>query len=117
MGSVYGKKFDKIARMLRAEFPVGVPVSIQTVPKLKCDESGDSLYGVCLTSVNSRGTVKKFVIQICRGLSLDTAVYTLMHEWAHAIDHLEHGECGDRPHRDSWGKHYARIWRAHTGEK
>jgi len=47
MGSVYGKKFDKVARFLRKEFPLGVPVVVRTVEKLRCTDSGDLLFGVC----------------------------------------------------------------------
>ena len=115
MGSVYGKKFDKVSRLLRREFPVGVPVTIKTVVKLRCTDTGDLLFGSCLASTTSRGKVKKFVIEIARGLSLDTAIDTLMHEWAHATDQLENGTPERRPHRDSWGAHYARIWRAYAG--
>ena len=117
MGSVYGKKFDKVSRLLRREFPLGVPVIIKTVIKLKCTDTGDILFGSCLALATSRGKVNKFVIEISRGLSLDTAIDTLMHEWAHATDQLENGTPERRPHRDSWGAHYARIWRAYTGEK
>tara|TARA_B100000745_G_scaffold249676_3_gene171757 strand:+ start:379 stop:732 length:354 start_codon:yes stop_codon:yes gene_type:complete len=117
MGSVYGKKFDKVARFLRKEFPLGVPVVVRTVEKLRCVDSGDLLFGACYSSTTTRGKTKKFVIEVARGLSLDTAIDTLMHEWAHATDQLENGTPERRPHRDSWGAHYARIWRVYTGEK
>ncbi len=113
MGSYYGKKFDKVARNLRKRAPVSVPVAIKTVPTLKGD-CGAPLYGHCLATLTSRGKIESFEIAIVRGLPLDTAIDTLLHEWAHAVDQIENGsDCGHGP---KWGAAYAKMWRLYTGE-
>ena len=117
MRSVYGKKFDKVVKLLRKEFPLGVPTIVRTVGKLRCEESGELIYGQCSSSENSKGVVKKFLVEVARDLPLGLAIDTLLHEWAHATDHLENGDPDRHPHRNSWGVHYARIWRVYAGEK
>lgn len=117
MRSVYGKKFDKVTRMLRIEFPLGVPTTVKTVKNLKCGESGELICGQCISSENSKGVAKGFLVEIARDLPLSVAIDTLLHEWAHATDHLANGDPSMHPHRNSWGVHYARIWRAYAGEK
>jgi hypothetical protein len=116
MSSFYGKKFDKVVQMLRKEFPLGVPIAVKTVKKLRCRDGGELLYGQCSSSSNSKGVVKKFVVEVDRDLPLGLAIDTLLHEWAHATDHLKNGDSGAHPHRNSWGVHYACIWRAYSGE-
>lgn len=117
MRSVYGKKFDKVVKLLRKEFPLGVPTTVKTVKKLRCEENGEEIYGQCSSSENSKGVVKKFLVEVARDLPLGLAIDTLLHEWAHATDHLENGDPCMHPHRNSWGVHYARIWRVYAGEK
>lgn len=115
MSSYYGKKFDKVVRNLKKRAPLPVPVSVRTFPKLKCDESGALLYGHCVATLNYRGKIESFEIAIVRGLPLDTAIDTLLHEWAHAVDQIENGSgCGHGP---KWGAAYAKMWRLYTGEE
>ena len=118
MRSVYGKKFDKAVRVLRKRCPLPVPVSIRTRKTLKCRESGHDLYGQCIAYVSRRNRIKSFTIEIVRGLPFDTAMDTLLHEWAHAVDQIDNGADDDmHPHRKSWGEAYAKVLRAYIDEE
>jgi|TARA_R110000824_G_scaffold82768_9_gene207471 hypothetical protein len=117
MSSKYGKQFDKALRLLREKLPLSVPVSVRTKEELKCDETGEDLFGQCMAHFNRRKRVTRFTIDIVRGLEVETAVDTLLHEWAHAVDQMENGDAKDEDaHRDSWGAAYAKAWRAFTDE-
>jgi len=117
MSSKYGKKFDKALRLLRDKLPISVPVRVRTKEELVCEESGEDLFGQCMAHFNRRKRVTRFTIDIVRGLEVETAVDTLLHEWAHAIDQMENGDAKDGDaHRDSWGAAYAKVWRVFTDE-
>jgi|TARA_R110002051_G_scaffold181247_4_gene250713 hypothetical protein len=117
MSSIYGKKFDKALRVLRKKLRLSVPVLVRTKKELKCEENGEDLFGTCMAHFNSRKRVTKFTIEIVRGLEVETAIDTLLHEWAHAMDLMENGNAEDEDaHRDSWGAAYAKAWRAFTDE-
>jgi hypothetical protein len=117
MSSKYGKQFDRSARVLRTKLPVSVPVHIRTREKLGCSETGDNLFGQCILHYDAEGNTTQFTIEIVRGLEVETAIDTLLHEWAHAMDQVENGAADyDDAHRDSWGAAYAKAWRAFTDE-
>jgi len=115
MASYYGSVFDNALRKLRHEYPLPSAVVVRT----------------CKPSVYKALTVKKHVdtesvgfaecdgslrsIYIIRGLNIENAVDTLVHEWAHLCDWLENG-FGREDHRDSFGKWYSRCYRViHNG--
>ena len=117
MSSKYGKRFDKALRLLREKLPLSVPVRVRTKEELKCGETGEDLFGQCMSHFNRRKRVTRFTIDIVRGLEVETAIDTLLHEWAHAVDQMENGDAkDDDAHRDSWGAAYAKAWRAFTDE-
>ena len=90
---------------------------MRTKEELKCSETGEDLFGQCMAHFNRRKRVIRFTIDIVRGLEVETAVDTLLHEWAHAVDQMENGDAKDEDaHRDSWGAAYAKAWRAFTDE-
>ena len=79
---------------------------------------GHDLYGQCIAYVSRRNRIKSFTIEIVRGLPFDTAMDTLLHEWAHAVDQIDNGADDDmHPHRKSWGEAYAKVWRAYIDEE
>ena len=117
MSSKYGKRFDKALRLLREKLPLSAPVCVRTKEDLRCEETGEDLLGQCMAQFNSRKRVVRFTIEIVRGLEVETAIDTLLHEWAHAVDMLENGDARDEDaHRDSWGAAYAKAWRVFTDE-
>ena len=105
-------------RVLREKLSLSVPVMVRTRKKLVCDETGEDLFGQCMAHLNNRKRVTRFTIEIVRGLEVETAIDTLLHEWAHAVDQMENGnpDDDDDTHRDSWGAAYAKAWRAFTDE-
>ncbi len=106
MASTYGKKFDRVLRRLRKECPLVTPISVRTA-----DLSKDKLCGLCTAYFDDDDKkICKFVLHINRGMELSTAVDTLLHEWAHAMDKEANG-LPTEPHRNSWGECYARCWR------
>ncbi len=105
MASRYGKKFDKVYRMLRKECPLASPIRLVTK-----DLTKEKLCGCCTTYIDDDGHIKKFVIEIDRNMSVLTAIDTLLHEWAHALDYEANG-IPHEPHRNSWGELYAKVWR------
>lgn len=110
MASFYGQKFDRILRGLRKGCPVKTPLKVVTK-----NLSGQKLCGACIAYVSPQGEIRKFVIQIDRNKSILTAIDTLLHEWAHALDKEANG-IPIEPHRQSWGECYARVWRHYTND-
>ena len=107
MASHYGVKFDRVLRALRVECPVREPVKVVT-KSLKAQR----MCGCCLTYKTANGKISGFRIEIDNELSWLTAVDSLLHEWAHAMDQSKNGTFSE-PHRDSWGRCYARVWRCY----
>jgi hypothetical protein len=106
--SRFGPRFDAIAKRLRREFASAIPVAIRTVDKVIVCE-GRKCYGLCVPFVNDRSQVVQYKILISRKISVDFAIYILMHEWGHILDAEELGE-PTKHHRANWGKHFAKIW-------
>jgi len=104
----YGKKFNQVVRLLRREFPLTRPVRI-TGKSLEQQK----LCGCCLAYLNEDGTIHRFVIEVNMHLALLTAIDTLIHEYAHAMDQDQNGLAVEA-HRASWGVCYAQLWRAYT---
>ena len=109
MASRYGKKFDHVLRRLRQECPLESPVRVVTK-----NLNSNKLCGCCITHLTPKGKIAKFVIEVDKSMSLASAIDTLLHEWAHALDHEANG-IPLEPHRNSWGECYARCWRVYTG--
>lgn len=108
MASRYGKKFDEVLRDLRRECPLATPIKVVTrdLGKVK-------LCGCCIAYLTPSGKIERFVIEIDKNMSIATAIDTLLHEWAHAMDKEANG-IPLEPHRNSWGECYARVWRVYT---
>ena len=110
MASRYGKKFDRVLRQLREECPIKTPIKVQTK-----DLSKEKLCGCCIAYLSEKGKIEKFVIEIDRNMPVPTAIDTLLHEWAHAMDKEANG-IPLEPHRNSWGECYAKTWRVYLGK-
>tara|TARA_R100001594_G_scaffold37494_3_gene67856 strand:+ start:10905 stop:11165 length:261 start_codon:yes stop_codon:yes gene_type:complete len=82
---------------------LGVELKVVTVPQ----ESVKGLCGLCWIHEDPIS----FKIIISRELSRVAAIDTLIHEYAHCLDHLENG-LSKKDHRNSWGSCYARCYRA-----
>ena len=111
MASRYGKKFDKVLRQLRRECPISLPIKVVTK-----DLTGEKLCGCCVAYLDHKGNIEKFVIEIDRNMPVNTAIDTLLHEWAHAMDKEANG-IPLEPHRNSWGECYAKTWRVYMGKE
>ncbi len=107
MASHYGLKFDRVLRALRTECAVREPVQVVT-KSLKTQK----MCGCCLTYKSGNGKITNFRIEIDNELSWLTAIDSLLHEWAHAMDQSRYGSFSE-PHRASWGRCYARVWRCY----
>jgi hypothetical protein len=102
-----GKKIKQVLRVLRKHCPVS-----RTVRVFYKNLSRSRMCGCCIAYVNTKGSITRFVIEIDSSLSKLTAIDTLLHEWAHALDQDLHGVAIE-PHRDSWGECFAKVWRAY----
>jgi hypothetical protein len=102
------REFDPVLRMIRKACPVSVPVRV-----VSRELGSERLCGSCTTYVFPDNTIERFLIEIDNTLSRISAVDTLLHEWAHAMDQDRNGVTTDS-HRDSWGLCYAETWRAYT---
>jgi hypothetical protein len=111
MASRYGKRFDKVLRQLRRECPISLPIKVVTK-----DLTEEKLCGCCVAYIDNKGKIEKFIIEIDRNMPVHTAIDTLLHEWAHAMDKEANG-IPLEPHRNSWGECYARTWRVYMGKE
>ena len=100
--SKHGKKFDSALRRLRAKIPLGVELKVRTVEP----EKVKGLCGLCWIHEDPTS----FIIEVSRELSPVAALDTLIHEYAHCLDHIKNGDCR-KDHRNSWGVAYARCYR------
>lgn len=98
--------YKDVVRILRKHCPLAYQISVRRVAMGKC------LDGDC---VKYR---KKFFIRINKDLSEDTAIDTLLHEWAHArawnhlLDNLDsQDKFDDFSHDASWGVAYSEVYR------
>ena len=103
MPSNYGKKFDGALRRLRGDVPLGAPLKVVTVPQ-------DDVKGLCGYASIQEEPVS-FKIVISKELSKVAAIDTLIHEYAHCLDHLVNGMECRKDHRNSWGVCYAKCYR------
>jgi hypothetical protein len=96
--------YNKLVRRLKKEIPPGFPVSVRRVKMKKND-------GLCTKKGN------KFLITIDKALNESSAIDTLVHEWAHALnwnhlhDSLTQEEFEKVAHDASWGVAYAKVYR------
>ena len=102
MPSYFGKKFDRALRRLREEIPLGAEMIVRTVKP----EKVVGLCGLCWIHEDPTS----FIIEVSRELSEVAAIDTLIHEYAHCLDHQENGD-SRKEHRNSWGVCYARCYR------
>jgi hypothetical protein len=102
------REFDHVLRMIRKECPISVPIRV-----VSRNLETERLCGSCTTYVFQDSSIEKFLIEIDNSLTRISAVDTLLHEWAHAMDQDRNGVTTDS-HRDSWGLCYAEAWRAYT---
>lgn len=103
MPSYFGKKFDNALRRLRQQLPLGAPLTVSTVPPEKIA----GLCGLCWIHEDP----VSFKVEVSRGLSEVAAIDTLIHEYAHCLDHLVNGMESRKHHRNSWGVCYAKCYR------
>ena len=104
------RNFDHVLRMLRKECPLKSPMRV-----VSRDLQAERLCGSCSTYLTMAGEIDRFVIEIDSNLNQVSAIDTLLHEWAHAMD-LERYGLATESHRDSWGRCYARVWRAYVAK-
>lgn len=104
----YSKQFQQITRLLRREFPLSRPLRIVSKSLER-----QKLCGCCLAYLSPDGDITRFVIEIDTNLSTLTAIDTMIHEYAHALDQDLNGVATE-PHRASWGVCYAQLWRFYT---
>jgi hypothetical protein len=105
-----GAKFRAVLRMLRKECKISRPIKV-----ISKDLNREKLCGCCIAYLDDNGKVTRFAIEVDSNLAPVTAIDTLLHEWAHALDQVTNGVTGE-PHRSSWGKCYARVWRAYVSK-
>ena len=110
MAVLHRRNFDHVLRMLRKECPLKAPMRV-----ISRDLQAERLCGSCSTYLTNDGAIARFVIEIDASLSAVSAIDTLLHEWAHALDHEKYGVAAES-HRDSWGRCYARVWRAYVAK-
>jgi hypothetical protein len=108
MANGYGAKFEQVKRLLQKHCPTTKPITVY-VKNLHSQQ----LCGCCLAYLDRLGRITRFELKIDRSLSQLTAIDTLLHEWAHAMDQDQNGLARE-PHRSSWGKCYAKVWRVYA---
>lgn len=98
--------YKDVVRILKKHCPLAYDISVRRVATGRC------LDGDCIKYK------KKFFIRINRDLSEDSAIDTLLHEWAHArawnhlLDNLDsQDKFDDFAHDGSWGVAYSEIYR------
>jgi hypothetical protein len=98
------QSYRKLVSVLKAKCPCAYPVSVRRI-NLK------NLDGCCYLHD------KKFFIHINKNISEDSAIDTLLHEWAHArawnhlLDSLNPQEFEERSHDASWGVAYSEVYK------
>ena len=100
--SRHGQKFDRALKRLRREIPLGAELKVRTVKP----ENFKGLCGLCWIHDDPTS----FIVEVSRELSEVAAIDTLIHEYAHCLDHIRNGD-SRKEHRNSWGVCYARCYR------
>lgn len=108
MPKSYGSTFAQVLGLLRKHCPLRKPIKV-VVRSLRKQQ----LCGCCIAYMSADGKIRRFVIEIDHQLSQLTAIDTLLHEWAHALDQDYNGKARE-PHRNSWGKYFAQVWRVYS---
>lgn len=111
----YGKDFWNAVHLLREHVPLSAPVTVRTVTAATLTQShGEPCYGDC-TPFEKDGAISHYRIRIARGMTVQCAIDTVIHEFAHALDFdtspNTHRDC----HRQSWGAAYAQCYKAVFG--
>lgn len=104
----YGKRFDEVLQLLRKNCPIKIPTKV-----VVRDLSKAKLCGSCTAYIGKNGKIQKFLIEVDKNMSTNSAIDTLMHEWAHAMDKEANG-IPKEAHRNSWGVCYAKLWRMYV---
>lgn len=95
--------FRTTIRRLRVLVPPVWPVKVRRIPL-------DSVHGDCSFVTKSNHGIH-FRIRVTSRLSDESAIFVLIHEWAHALSW-----CSDshriRNHGPEWGIAMSRIWQA-----
>lgn len=95
--------YMKLVRLLKKELPPSLPIHVRRVQQ-KCD-------GYCQKR-NGR-----FYITIDNRLNEQSAIDSLLHEWAHALnwksyhDKLSPSKFEEVAHDESWGIAYSKVYR------
>jgi len=98
------QSYRKLVSVLKKKCVLAYPVSVRRVALTDLD--GDCTLGN-----------KKFFIRINKDISEESAIDTLLHEWAHARawnhlhDSLDWYEFEKRSHDASWGVAYSEVYR------
>jgi hypothetical protein len=109
----YGPVFQRLLRLLRREEPLQARLQVRFTFGNPPD-ADDPCLGLHIVYYED-GDILSHIIYIRRGLSLDLALNTLLHEYAHALDNEENGVNSRISHRASWGRIYARLYNLHHG--
>lgn len=116
MGKQYfGPEFRTALRLLKANAPLGYPLSVRSVPaavlrkQYECECDGD------YASYVIDGKLSSFLIRISRNQSDYQARETLLHEYAHCLDVADGCNAPRDHHRKSWGECFSVAYRAVFG--
>lgn len=101
----FGKTFDNALKWLRENHKpcCGLPIVIIIDSKL-------TDYGRAIFYPG-----KRWVIHIRAKQSMDMAVDTLLHEWAHCLQDEKESYKNSCHHTDTWGMLYAMLYRGYHG--
>lgn len=105
MKRAFGEKFERLLTALRREMPLKKPVRVIAVTRecLKhAEDRRKSCYGECETDGS------RYLIRINHNKPADSAIDTLLHEWAHCHAPIYANKTS---HTDEWGVAYAKAYR------
>jgi len=105
MKTKFGKEFEEALKYLRENHKplCGLPIHIKIDSELKD-------YGLAVFYPG-----KRWIIRIREKQSIDMAVDTLLHEWAHCLQD-EREPHNNVHHTDLWGTLFAQIYRGYHGK-
>lgn len=104
------RKFRKLVKTLRQADTVSRPVRV-----VRRNMRSQHICGSCTIRFERAGVIRDFRIEISTHLDCRASLETLLHEWAHAMDQDKYGIARE-PHRASWGKCYAVLWKIYLAE-
>lgn len=111
----YGKDFWHVATLLRQQFPLSVPVVIETVPSAALTKThGEPCYGD-YAAMERDGVLVRYRIRIARGMAVGVAIDALIHEMSHCLDIDRNPNQPREHHRKSWGIAHSDCYRAVFG--